>query len=123
MSDTKIQTGKSGEDEACVYLTAHGYRIRERNVKFKNGEIDIVAQEGRFICFIEVKTRSSEDYGSPFEAVAYYKQRKLSRLALTYLKYKQMLEASARFDVVAVLRKSDGPPQIDLVKNAFEFIE
>lgn len=123
MTHTKIQTGQSGEEAACAYLAKLGYRIVGRNIKFKNGEIDIVAWEGRTLCFVEVKTRSSEDYGSPFEAVSYFKQRKLSRLALTYLKFNRLLETTARFDVVAILKTPDGQPQIDLVKNAFEFTQ
>jgi len=83
------------------------------------GEVDIVARDGETICFVEVKTRSSEDFGLPQEAVSRQKQAQISKAALYYLKTKKLFEKSARFDVVSVLY-NDNVPKIDLIENAFE---
>ena len=112
--------GKEGEELALGFLKAQGYRIKERNFKNKLGEIDIVAQDKDTICFIEVKTRTSEDFGGPLEAVIQRKQRKLSQLALSYLKSKNLLNEKARFDVVSLIKNEDGAPEISLLKDAFE---
>ncbi len=112
--------GKEGEELALGFLKAQGYRIKERNFKNKLGEIDIVAQDKDTICFIEVKTRTNEDFGTPLEAVMPRKQHKLSQLALSYLKSKDLLTQRARFDVVSLMKSEDGVPEISLLKDAFE---
>lgn len=116
---TNQSIGKTGEDAAAVFLKGKGCRILERNFKCRLGEVDIVACDGETICFVEVKTRSSEDFGLPQEAVSRQKQTQISKTALHYLKTKKLFEKSARFDVVSVLYKGS-VPKIDLIKNAFE---
>ena len=102
--------GKKGEDLACRYLEEQGYRILDRNVRYKMGEIDIVAQIDDTICFVEVKARTRMDYGMPRDAVDTRKQWKLIRCAQLYLKlhpgYAQRF--SPRMDIVEILYREDG---------------
>ena len=102
--------GKKGEDLACRYLKEQGYRILDRNVRYKMGEIDIVAQIDDTICFVEVKARTRTDYGMPRDAVDVRKQHKLIRCAQLYLKlqpgYAQRY--SPRMDIVEILYREDG---------------
>ena len=103
------------------YLKEIGYAILEMNFRFKMGEIDLIAQDGQTVCFIEVKTRKSLAQGSPFEAVHAWKVRKLSRMAVLYLKLKyRSLEIPSRFDVIAITYGRDGAPRIEHLKNAFD---
>jgi putative endonuclease len=111
--------GKAAENAAARFLKAQGYKILERNYKNKLGEIDIIAQQGGVICFIEVKARHSLNFGSGQEAVSIRKQRQICRVALYYLKSKNLLESPARFDVLALLY-ADSQPQISLITDAFE---
>ncbi len=99
--------GREGEALAVAYLKKMGYRIVERNYRCQLGEIDIIAVEKKTICFIEVKTRTSEGYGSPEMSVNTRKQSKLAKVALWFLKERHVEDTSARFDVVAI-RKRDG---------------
>ncbi|HOW34891.1 MAG TPA: YraN family protein [Candidatus Omnitrophota bacterium] len=115
-----LALGKRGEALAVTFLKKHGYRILEKNFKTPLGEIDIIALDGDTVCFIEVKTRTDETYGTPFEAVSKFKQRKLSQSALLYLKRKNLLDQKARFDIVAVAQGEDGEYQPGILKDAFE---
>ena len=83
------------------------------------GEIDIIAKDGKTIVFVEVKSRRSIRYGSPKWAITPKKQRKISMVALYYLKTTQQTDTKARFDVVAITSNQD-EPQIEIVENAFE---
>lgn len=120
MTTQKIKLGQIGEEAAADFLKHRGYHILERNFRNSLGEIDIVAQDGDTVCFIEVKTRKTDLFGSPFESVTLAKQRKLIQVALSYLKFKQISEAKARFDVVAVLLNDECCPKVDIIQNAFE---
>jgi putative endonuclease len=118
-SSGRMRTGKRGEDIACAYLKRRGYRIVERNYKCPLGELDIVAKDGDAIVFVEVKSRKSEEFGDPQLAVGLEKQKKVSRISLTYLKEKHLYPCNARFDVVAIKMLPDGIT-IELIQNAFE---
>ena len=96
-----------------------GYKILERNYRTKLGEIDIIASDKDTIVFVEVKARRSWQYGNPKGAVTFQKQRKISKVALYYLKSNKRSNSSARFDVAAVTMSRDNP-QIEIIKNAFE---
>src|SRR5271165_3433808 len=105
--------GNYGESLAQQYLKDQGYRILEINFHNKIGEIDLIAQDGKTICFVEVKTRQSTVQGQPYEAINYWKIRKLSQMASIYLKYKfQSLEISSRFDVISIIKDKNIPPTI-----------
>jgi putative endonuclease len=115
-------TGKSGEELAMGFLKENGYKILARNYKTKLGEIDIVAREKDAYCFVEVKTRRSDRFGLPQEAVLNTKQKQIAKSALVFLKENKLLGKRARFDVVSVLY-SQGSPRMSLIKNAFELNE
>jgi putative endonuclease len=113
--------GQRGEDAAAKFLRKLGYIIVARGHRDRIGEIDLVAVDGRTVVFIEVKTRTSQDAGHPAEAVDDDKQRRLTRLALAYLKRYDLLECSARFDIVAITWPDlKSKPKIEHFKNAFE---
>ena len=119
MQNRKQKFGEQGESLAVWYLKQNGYKIIEQNYRNPLGEIDIIAQEKKTIVFVEVKSRRSVRYGSPKWAVTPQKQRKISMVALYYLKTTRQTDARARFDVVAITSNRD-EPQIEIVKNAFE---
>jgi len=111
--------GQQSEALTVKYLKKRGYKIIAQNYRTKLGEIDIIAREKETLVFVEVKARRSAKFGSPKAAVTLPKQRKISMVALAYLKATQQLQAAARFDVVSV-DYTPAQPVIELVKNAFE---
>ncbi len=94
--------GEWGEVEAQRYLEAMGYVFVERNYRAPEGEIDLVMQDGDIVAFVEVKTRSSNKFGSPEESVSKVKRQRLQRAAWAFLQEHEMLDASWRIDVVAI---------------------
>ncbi len=115
-------TGALGEEVAANFLIAHGYRILERNFRCKGGEVDLIARSpgDKALVFVEVKTRRTLSYGVPQLAVTPFKQRQISKAALTWLSKKALHDHNARFDVIAILLHSDNPPQIEHIQNAFD---
>lgn len=122
MLNSRQRLGQSGEKLAANYLKKQGYKLIEINYRSKLGEIDIVAKDRGTLVFIEVKTRSGEQYGSPAAAVTPTKQRQISRAAQCYLAEHQLFDTEARFDVVSVLRKGNDY-SIKLIRDAFELCE
>lgn len=124
MALKKNELGAKGEDLAIRYLKKRGYRIIERNYRVKLGEIDIIAEQGDDLVFIEVKTRSDTSFGSPFESITVQKQKQLSKVALEYIGKKKCHLCPARFDVVGIQfqkgSKSFGDANIELLQNAFD---
>lgn len=121
--DSKGSLGERGEAVAARYLKRRGYKILVRGSRFKPGELDLVALDGKTIVFVEVKTRQSPDAGHPAEAVNPAKQRRLTRLAVTFLKRYGLLEQPARFDVIAVTwPQGTRRPAIEHFENAFEAV-
>jgi len=94
--------GQRGEAAAARYLRRRGLKIVARGSRLKPGELDLVALEGDVLVFVEVKTRRTAETGHPSEAVTPAKQRRLTRLAVTFMKRHGLLDRKARFDVVAV---------------------
>lgn len=122
VSKKNLYLGRSGEKIASDFLKSNGYKILSKNYRSKLGEIDIIAQDRKVICFIEVKTRASDKFGLPSEAVIGPKQRQISRVALAYLKEKGLFDKKARFDVVSII-DAQNSPKVTLIKNAFELDE
>ncbi len=115
--------GQRGERAAARYLRRQGYKIVGRGERDHFGELDLVAVDGRTIVFVEVKTRTSHEAGHPAEAVGAEKQKRLTRLALAYLKRHDLLENAARFDVLAITWPDGAKrPTIEHIKNAFEAV-
>lgn len=113
-----MKLGEKGEVLAVSYLKKRGYKIITQNFKTRIGEIDIIAIEGDTLVFVEVKTRESIAYGKPFEAVDYFKKRKIANVALLYLKKLKEIPP-CRFDVVSIYY-DQGKPDCELIKDAFE---
>jgi putative endonuclease len=113
--------GERGEKAAVKFLKRRGYIIIAHSSRGPFGELDIIAVDGNTVVFVEVKTRRTHDAGHPADAVDLTKRRRLTRLALAYLKRHQLLEQRARFDIVAVTWGDlSKPPVIQHYENAFE---
>ena len=100
-------------------LKKSGYKIIEQNYRCNLGEIDIIAKEGDVITFVEVKARGSHGFEEPKSAVTPKKQRKISMVALHYLKETGQMNEKARFDVVAICLFPEDP-DAQIIKNAFD---
>ena len=118
-SPTPKQTGRRGEALAAKFLKDQGFSILSRGFRTRYGELDIVAREGPVLCFVEVKTRTQPDFGSPLEAVTPAKIRRLAQSAQVYLAKKKLSAVPVRFDVVAVVESSAGV-ELELFRGAFE---
>jgi putative endonuclease len=117
----KKTLGQRGEAAAARYLRCRGYKVLARGDRFGPGELDLVMLDRRTIVFVEVKTRESADAGGPAEAVDEIKQRRLTKLAVAFLKRHRLLERPARFDVVSILwPPGQRRPRIEHFPNAFD---
>jgi putative endonuclease len=112
--------GDRGERAALRHLRRAGFRILERQARSRWGEIDIIAADGDWIVFVEVKTRTSDDKGRPVEAVTRDKQRQITRAALAWLKARGWLDRRCRFDVIAITWQPGSQPRIEHYRHAFE---
>lgn len=115
----KDAVGAYGERVAARHLEDNGIEVIERNWRCGQGEIDIVAREGELIVFVEVKTRSSEQFGTPAEAVGWAKQNRIRGLAMTWLAQHPHPYGKLRFDVVSVLRQPAGASVVLHLRDAF----
>jgi putative endonuclease len=118
MTHARQRLGAEGESLACGKLESLGYRIIERNYRIRSGEIDIVADDGGTIVFVEVKTKTSGDFGDPVDEVTPQKQRQLVSMGEFYATYCLPPDTPCRFDVVAV-DCATMPPAITIYKDAF----
>lgn len=98
--------GKSGEDLAAAILEERGYEILARRYRTRHGEIDIVARNDGTLVFVEVKARTTSEFGTAAEALTRWKRRRLARMAADYLARNEIAGTPCRFDVVAI----DGSP-------------
>ena len=112
------RTGAVYERKAGAYLEIYGYKILEYNYRCRQGEVDIVARDGEYLVFCEVKYRSGAGSGYPEEAVDLRKQKKISKCALYYLMVHGLVDVPVRFDVVSI----EGE-QFRLYQNAFDYGE
>ena len=122
MTRSRLNVAKIGESLALKHLKARGYRILAQNYRARRGEIDLIARDGEFVVFVEVKTRRSLKFGVPQAAVTLQKQRQISKVALAYLQSRNLLDTLCRFDVIAIHLS----PQLELLKleqieSAFDF--
>jgi len=114
------EVGRRGEDLACKLLKKRKYKVLERNVRGHYGEIDIVARQGDCTVFVEVRTRTSDEYGTPEESITPRKRKKLVACALDYIALHEKLhDAPWRIDVVGVELDQDGlPSRADIIESA-----
>ena len=110
--------GKYGELEAARYLQKQGYKLYDVNYRCRFGEIDLICTKGQYLVFVEVKTRSSEAYGTPAEAVTASKQQLIARGGLAWLKLLGNPEIHFRFDIAEV-RITGRKAEVNVIKNAF----
>ena len=115
--ENKRQKGAAYEQIAAAHLISKGYEIQEFNYRCKMGEIDIIARDGEYLVFVEVKYRKSTASGHPLEAVTATKQKAISKTALLYMKKHGLEYMPVRFDVVGMVDE-----QVTLIKNAFDFV-
>ena len=119
MSLARVAFGKFGEDLACQELERRGYVILARRYRQRGGELDIVAQDGPVIVFVEVKARDGHDYGEAGEAVTSRKRRTMTQLATDYLARHSLTEHPCRFDVVSIHIENE-LPVLEVYPNAFD---
>lgn len=118
-----LRLGTRGEKLACQFLRRNGYKILYRNFRGRTGgEIDIVCRDRDTLVFVEVKTRTREDFGRPFETIRSDQRRHISRGALAWLRMLDDPDILFRFDVVEVVMKDEGP-RLEVIKNAFGLSE
>ena len=116
VTENRRKTGARYERMAGAYLTEKGYEILEYNFRCRMGEIDIVARDGEYLVFCEVKYRSDDRRGHPAEAVDWKKQQIISKCALFYIASHGLSDPSCRFDVISFQRDA-----ATLYKNAFDY--
>lgn len=115
------QVGKLGEKAAQKFLKKRGYRIRETGFRCHHGEIDIIAQQKDCLVFVEVRTKSNLEFGTPEESITKAKKEKLIASALTYATTHQNIPSLWRIDVVAVELDEKGKTRrVELIANAIE---
>lgn len=119
MPDNGNKIGNQGEDLAAKLLEDKGWLIIDRNYFFEKAEVDIVATDGTFIIFAEVKTRSGTYFGEPEDFVTPEKERNIKRAAEAWTYERKMETALIRFDVISVVLKAGTDPQIRHFEDAF----
>ncbi|PLW92747.1 MAG: YraN family protein [Marinilabiliales bacterium] len=111
------ELGKYGEELAVNYLSRKGYEILDRNWRHKQDEIDIVTRIGMWLVFVEVKTRSGNAYGKPYESVDNRKEKAMIRAAEAYIEEKE-LDENIRFDIISVLVSGEDDVLIEHIEFA-----
>jgi len=116
---TRSELARAGEEIAARYLAARGWRIVGRNIRCgRSGEIDIIAERGGVLAFVEVKTRRTDAFGTPGESVTWRKQARIRALAREYLARVHPRAGAIRFDVVEV-RSGGARPGVTHLESAF----
>lgn len=116
--ESHIKKGRTGEEIACRHLEQQGYRILERNWRYRHKEIDIIASSGVELIIVEVKTRSDASYLSARESVGLEKQRHLIEAGDKYVR-QHLLNLPVRFDIIALDIAPDNSYTIEHITNAF----
>lgn len=114
MTQARRALGASGEAAVALWYSEHGYEVLERNWRCRAGELDLVLRRGRTFVFCEVKTRTSDAFGAPVEAVTREKQARLRHLAARWLEDAPLRPTDIRFDVASVLAG-----EIEVLEGAF----
>jgi len=114
-----LELGALGEDLAVEHLVARGLVVLVRNWRCRYGEVDVIAQAGDAVVFVEVKTRSGRGYGTPAEAVTHAKQVRIRRLAALWLREQERRWPRVRFDVVSVVLAPGCEPELTHLEAVF----
>ena len=130
MTKERQKLGREGEELARRFLLSKGYKIVKRNFRTPFGEIDLIAYQKKVLAFIEVRTKTSSNFGTPEESISLSKKKKISRVASFYLKAKRLKEneIDCRFDVVCLAMDKESRGRIyptrsftiKLIKDAFQ---
>ncbi|MBI3997751.1 MAG: YraN family protein [Armatimonadetes bacterium] len=117
---TRRDLGAAGEEAAAAWLEARGYQVIARNLRTRQGEIDLIARRGLLVVFVEVKSRTSDRFGHPAEAIVPWKRHRLARLAAACVQRLGLQHCEVRFDAVAVYLEPDGRVrEIEHIQDAF----
>ena len=119
MTADHLLTGRRGERVACRFLLKEGFDILARRFRGRSGEVDLIAFEGETLVFVEVKTRQSREYGSPWEFVDWEKQQRFRRTAEEFIARHDLGQFSYRFDIVSVIAPAGEVEEITLYRDAF----
>ncbi|SFU69459.1 YraN family protein [Pontibacter akesuensis] len=111
-----LRTGQSGESLAAAYLQQQGYTLLHQNYRYRRAEVDIIAQKNDLLVFVEVKTRTTDRYGYPEEAVSSRKEELLLSAAEAFI-LEEGWQQEARFDIISITLTS--PPTIHHIEDAF----
>jgi putative endonuclease len=122
MSFERQRLGIVGEELAAAALAARGYAILERRYATERGEIDIIAEDGDTLVFVEVRARATGEFGRAAESVTVAKQRQVTRMAIDYLTRHRITNRPCRFDVVAVDQALTDAPEITVYAGAFDAV-
>jgi putative endonuclease len=120
MTFDRQRLGIIGEDLAARELASRGYAILERRYRTEYGELDIVAQDGDTLVFVEVRAKASSEFGTAAESITNAKKRRVSRMAADYLARRDIGDRPCRFDVVTVDDAFSSAPVITVYPAAFE---
>ena len=119
MGEMSKRIGNFGEDIAANYLRDLGYRLLERNFRSNQGEVDIIAEDGDFLVFIEVKNYSFRSYGMPQASIRKSKRENIIHAARFYLHRRRITDKFCRFDVLTIYWEMEGGRKVELIKDAF----
>lgn len=119
METPRMRLGRRSEQLARRFLRSQGYAVEETNVRFPVGELDIVAREGRTLCFVEVRSTTSAAWGGGLASVDGRKRRRIVQAARWYLS-RRPLPPEIRFDVLAIEYRDGAEPAVELVRGAFD---
>lgn len=119
LTNSRQEFGHLGEDIACNYLKKNGYKILARRYRYRRSEIDIIAQKGRTLVFVEVKTRRHKEFGYPEEAIKKPKKNKLRDAAAGFLSQQKEKFSDFRFDILSIIFKSESNFEIVHFEDAF----
>ena len=122
MSFERQPLGIVGEELAAAALAARGYAILERRYSTERGEIDIIAEDGHTLVFVEVRARATKEFGRAAESITIAKQRQVARMAMEYLSRHQIVDRPCRFDVVAIDQALTDAPVITVYAGAFDAV-
>lgn len=120
---TAVSIGALGEEAAALALKKRGYKIIERNYHSKMGEIDIIAKDGEYTCFVEVRLRKTNSFGSPADSINEGKRRKIIKTAQLYSIEKGISDTPMRFDAVLINAVAEEDflknVHLEIIKDAF----
>ena len=122
MSRARNILGEIGENLACEELQRRGYAVLARRYRSRGGEVDIVAEHGATVVFVEVKTRDGSAYGSGADAVTWTKRRRIVSAATDFLARQRLTDRPCRFDVVSIAVGTEGPT-IEVISHAFDLTD